>query len=861
MLRFRSRIQQKILLLLLSMSLPPLVLVGWLGLTELSRARDTAVEEGTSALRTQAESTLALRVREKAHLYDVSLAGVQQQVESIAAYATGLYGGPQPTPDATRVWIAPAPSAELLARYASQVAYSQRLIPLLHAAVSHNPLMSIGYIGLEQGGVIAFSNDAMIDTLMTATPFDPRERPWYTKARAAKATVWTDAYIDANSGVLITTCATPLYDRQGNLIGVVAFDLLLKTIQQDLLTVDIGESGYAFMLNTVGNVIVQPDMAAAEAHADDPFRTGNLLTSPSENLRGLVQHMLNRQSGVETIGAADQPTYIAYAPITTVGWSVGMVIPANEIIEPALATGQRIAESQDHLRSQVVILLVLIAAIIGVGSLLLSLSFTRQIRIIQRGVQAVADGHLDQRLPRTGKDEIGQLVDAFNRMTDVFQEKVDELEQNARRLAMLNSVSNELKGILDLPHLLRAIPNVVCERFGFDRAALYLVDGEQMRVVGASFGAGNEDQASHFIEVANADPLRVDGETVESDVVRSGKAVIVDDPWHHPQVEPRTQAASASHSYVQVPIIGRDERVIGLLSADFHLRQRAIQPQDASQLLMFANMVGLTIQNVQLYTELERRVTRRTEELRAALDHAQLADRRKSDFLAGISHELRTPLNAIIGFSTVLIDDIEGPLTPAQREDAQSINRNGRFLLHLINELLDLSRIEAGHLDLDLGRVDLRLLVGEVADTMQALLREGRVSLNHSTPSDLPLIYADANRVRQILLNLLSNAVKFTERGTITVSATTRDQMSASGAVVPYVVVSVRDTGIGIPADRQRDIFDEFVQILGRRSRQRGTGLGLAIVRRLVEAHQGQIWVESVINEGSTFIFTMPVAG
>jgi two-component system sensor histidine kinase/response regulator len=860
MLRFRSSIQQKILLLLLSLSLPPLLLVGWLGLTGLSRARDTAVDEGTSALQSQAEATLELRAREKAHLYDVSLTSIQQQVESIASYAAGIYADPQPAPGAARVWVAPAPSPALLTTYASQVAYAQRLIPLLQAAVGHNPLVSIGYIGLEQGGVIAFDDDAVIDKLAEIQPFDPRERPWYTQAREKRATIWTDAYVDANTGALATTCATPLYDRQGKLIGVVAFDLLLSTIQQDLLTVDIGQNGYAFMLNTLGDVIVRPDMTAANAPWNEPFRTENLLKSSSERLRTLTQSMLNRQSGVEQMSYNGQPTYIAYAPITTAGWSVGMVIPADDIIQPALATGQRIGESQDRLRKQLVILLGLIAAIIGLASLLLSLSFTRPIRALQRGVRAVAGGRLDQRLPHAGQDEIGQLVDAFNAMTDALQEKVAELESNARQLAMLNTVSNELKGILDLPQLLGAIPDTICGRFGFDRAALYLVEGERLRVVSASFGLGNERQAHYFIEVANADPLRVDGGTVEADVVRSGKAVIVDDPWHHPRVDPRKQAASGGHSYVQVPIIGRDDRVIGLVSADYHLRQRSIQPQDASQLLMFANMVGLTIQNVQLYTDLERQVARRTEELRAALDRAQLADRRKSDFLAGISHELRTPLNAIIGFSTVLLDDIDGPMTSTQREDVQSINRNGRFLLHLINELLDLSRIEAGHLELDLGQVDLHQIASEVVDTVQALLRERGVALNHTFPTDLPQVQADADRVRQILLNLLSNAVKFTERGTITVSATTLDKLSERGTVQPYVVVSVRDTGIGIPADRQRDIFEEFVQIHGRRSRQRGTGLGLAIVRRLVEAHHGRIWVESVTNEGSTFNFTLPVA-
>ncbi|MBX0326085.1 HAMP domain-containing protein [Oscillochloris sp. ZM17-4] len=859
MLRFHSSIQQRILLLLLGLSLPPLLLVGWLGLTGLSRARETAVDAGISSLQRQAESTLAQRAHEKAQLYDASLRGVQQQVESVAGYAEGLAGDPTPAPGGARVWVAPAPSPALLARYAPQVAYTQRIISLLQAVVSRNPLVSIGYVALEQGGVIAFDKDEVIDKLLEIQPFDPRQRPWYMQASAAGATVWTDAYVDANTGALATTCATPIYDAQGGLIGVVAFDLLLSTIQQDLLTVDIGENGYAFMLNTVGDVIVRPDLSAENARWNEPFRSENLLDSPSENLRALAQSMIDRNVGIEQMDYNGQPTYIAYEPIPSAGWSVGLVIPADNIIQPALDTGQIIGDSQDALRTQLIILLVLIAAIIAFASVLLSHSFTRPIRALQQGVRAVAGGQLDQRLPRAGQDEIGELVDAFNVMTGALQEKVAELEANASQLATLNIVSNELKGILDLPELLGAIPDTVCARFGFDRTALYLVEGNLLKVVGASFGPGNALQASYFMEVANASPLRLDGGTVEADVVRSGKAVIVDDPWNHPRVEPRKQAASASHSYVQVPIVGRDDRVIGLLSADYHLSQRSIQPQDASQLLMFANMVGLTIQNVQLYTDLERQVAQRTEELRAALDRAQLADRRKSDFLTGISHELRTPLNAIIGFSTVLIDDLDGPLTPIQREDAQSINRNGRFLLHLINELLDLSRIEAGHLDLDLGRVDLRAVVGEVVDTVQALLRDREVSLNHTLPVDLPPVRADADRVRQIMLNLLSNAVKFTERGTITVSATTLDELSEAGEVLPYVIISVRDTGIGIPADRQRDIFEEFVQIHGRQSRRRGTGLGLAIVRKLVEAHHGRIWVESALSEGSTFSFTLPI--
>jgi two-component system sensor histidine kinase/response regulator len=271
-------------------------------------------------------------------------------------------------------------------------------------------------------------------------------------------------------------------------------------------------------------------------------------------------------------------------------------------------------------------------------------------------------------------------------------------------------------------------------------------------------------------------------------------------------------------------------------------------------------MAGLTVENARLYTDLERQVAARTEELRAALAKAQLADQRKSDFLASVSHELRTPLNAIIGFSTVLIDDLDGPLTPAQREDVQSINRNGRFLLHLINDLLDLAKIEAGHLNLELGAVDLREVVLDVADTVQALIRQRRLMLHNALPAGLPLVRADADRVRQILLNLLANAVKFTEQGTITVSAVVLDELDADGRIGQSIALSVTDTGIGIAPDRHEAIFEEFVQVHDRRLPVRGTGLGLAIVRKLVHAQHGRIWVESTPGQGSTFTFTLPVA-
>lgn len=859
-MRFRTSIQQKILLLLLGLALPPLLLVGWLGLTGLAAARDTAVREGTSALQQSAEQALLQRAEDKARLYDMALASIQQQVWSIGQYAAVRYRSGAHPPTADRVWVPPAPSPERLAANADGVAFVQQLIPVLQASVAANSLVNIGYIALAEGGVIAFNDDAVIDALLAIQPFDPRTRPWYRAAVTAGRPVWTDTYVDANTGLLATTAAAPIYDDQGQLIGVVAFDLLLKTIQEDLLTLDLGPGGYALLVNERGDVIVRPDMEAPNARWDQPFRTESLLAASGPQLRAAVAAMTSRRAGLARIEDDGVPAYFAYAPIATPGWSVALVVPAADIVQPALATGQRIGESQEQLQRQLIVLLSVMAATISVLGFLLAHSFSRRIRGVQAGVQALTGGRLGQRLPAAGSDEIGQLVDAFNVMSDALREQVLELERHAEQLAALNAVSNELKGMLNLPQLLRAIPELVVTRFGFDQAMLYLVEGRRLRAVAAAGGPGDEAQAARRLAAAHRHPPSLDEQSIAADVVRSSKAIIVTAPAEQPDDEPRAQIAAPGQPSVQVPICGRQGRVIGLLAADCQRSGRPITAQDAGRLLMFASMVGLSIQNVHLYRDLERQVAERTEALRAALARIQLADRRKSDFLASVSHELRTPLNAIIGFSNVLLDDLDGPLTAVQREDVRSINRNGRFLLHMINELLDLARIEAGHLRLELAPLDLQQLIVETMDTVQGIVRSHDILLRHKLTPDLPPVYADADRVRQVLLNLLSNAVKFTEHGTITVSASLVDELTAQGQIGQFVAVRVADTGIGIPQELQSQVFEEFVQLHGRRSRERGTGLGLAIARKLVEAQQGRIWFESTPGRGSVFSFTLPVA-
>ena len=299
------------------------------------------------------------------------------------------------------------------------------------------------------------------------------------------------------------------------------------------------------------------------------------------------------------------------------------------------------------------------------------------------------------------------------------------------------------------------------------------------------------------------------------------------------------QQAFGHRTTLAVPLL-REGKAFGAIL----LRRKEVRPFTDKQIELvktFADQATIAIENVRLFSETQQK----SRELEVANQH-------KSEFLANMSHELRTPLNAIIGFSEALDERYFGELNDKQDEYVKDIHGSGKHLLSLINDILDLSKIEAGRMELDLSEFDVPAALDNSLTLVKERAQRHGVRLNLDAAPDLGAIQADERKFKQIMLNLLSNAVKFTpEGGSVSIGA-----RRYNGTLE----VSVKDTGVGIALDDQEIIFEEFRQVGRDYTRKaEGTGLGLALTKRFIDLHGGTLRVESTPGEGSTFTFTIPV--
>ena len=414
-------------------------------------------------------------------------------------------------------------------------------------------------------------------------------------------------------------------------------------------------------------------------------------------------------------------------------------------------------------------------------------------------------------------------------------EQTKEAERTLKRqndyMTAAAEVGRLVTETLDMDILFRRAVNLLCEHFGYYHASIFINEEAGLNtVVRESTGeAGREmKEREHALEVGS--------QSVVGNATGKGIAFVVNDvhdnPDHRPNpLLPETRAEAA------IPLkIGR--RIIGALDLQ-STEVDAFTEEDVAVLQILADQFATAIDNARSYKLAQDAFTEMRE-----------LDKLKSQFLANMSHELRTPLNSIIGFSRVILKGIDGPVTDLQQQDLTAIYNSGQHLLGLINDILDLSKIEAGKMELTFDEVDITKLIKSVMSTVIGLIKDKPVRLVEDIAEDLPIVRADSMRVRQILINLFSNASKFTEEGTITVKAE-RDGN--------FVRIGITDSGPGISEEDQEKLFKAFSQVDASATRATGgTGLGLSICRELVNMHEGIIDVESEVGKGSTFFFTLP---
>ena len=323
----------------------------------------------------------------------------------------------------------------------------------------------------------------------------------------------------------------------------------------------------------------------------------------------------------------------------------------------------------------------------------------------------------------------------------------------------------------------------------------------------------------------------------------SKNAIAINNTGKSEHADSKYYEFSQLESYIAANISVRGEKFGTVNFSSRHPRENAFTDTDKDLVNLIGSWVGLT---------LERQMGQK--ELYEAKENAETANKTKSAFLANMSHELRTPLNAIIGYSELMIEDLAEATNEEQLTDLKNISSSGHHLLNLINDILDISKVEAGKMELSLQKTDIGELIGEMIDIFRPGLQKSHDALIVNNIEELGFAMADPTRLKQALMNLFSNAVKFTQNGTITINAEHRVYENKT-----WIAIQIIDTGIGIPEDEIDKLFQPFQQsTTGAETKYGGTGLGLAISRRICRLMGGDITAESVEGQGSTFTLWLP---
>jgi signal transduction histidine kinase/CheY-like chemotaxis protein/HAMP domain-containing protein len=475
---------------------------------------------------------------------------------------------------------------------------------------------------------------------------------------------------------------------------------------------------------------------------------------------------------------------------------------------------------------------------------------TGAIKRLTEKAEEIAAGRRSGRVEIDSRDEIGRLANSFNEMAASLEVHESALQRKVVETETLYEISQEITAQVALEPTLRLIVERARDLLQAEVSLLALRQGESDTF---AFEAYSGTTAEALLAVR----FRA-GEGLSGRAVMTGTPMMANDYLHDYPDSPFSRAIAevGVRSVVTVPLKARG-KVIGVLIVTSRVPHK-FREADQQLLSALADHAAIAIENAKLYEQvrqyaeaLEAKVESRTRELQETNRRLEDASRHKSEFLANMSHELRTPMNAIMGFTRLVMRRGKALLPTREYENLGKILISAEHLLALINDILDLSKIEAGRMEVHSSSVDLEPLVDLCLRTVEPLVRSERLRLVKAIEPGLPPLSTDQDKLKQVLINLLSNAVKFTEEGTVTVEAHRRGREMA---------IAIADTGIGIPADKLELIFEEFRQVDSSTTRKySGTGLGLSISRHLARLLGGDITVHSAVGVGSTFTVVLPL--
>jgi len=500
-------------------------------------------------------------------------------------------------------------------------------------------------------------------------------------------------------------------------------------------------------------------------------------------------------------------------------------------------------------------LLTLIIAAIWLTSIFITRRYiSSPLLKLQESASLIARGDLDTFVDKSSSDEIGILAQHLDGMrgsikqlfeelseskikleeySRTLEEKVEirtkELERSVEELKALGEISKAVSSTLDLEKVLTSIVRHAVQLSNTDTGTIYEFDeGNQTFVPMINFGMSTE-----IIKLLKDLKLRVGDQTVIGQAALNRAPEQVPDIMKVPNYPLPSILNEDFRALLALPLLRKDRLIGGLI-----VRRKEpgkFPAPDVEMLQTFAAQSVVAIHNAQLFREIEEK----SQEL-------EIANKHKSEFLANMSHELRTPLNAILGFTELIIDNIYGDVPGKIQEVLGRVETNGRHLLSLINDVLDLSKIEAGRLKLSLNDYSMQGVIEAAVTSVEALAMEKQLDLKINIREDLAKGKGDEQRISQVILNLLGNAIKFTDQGEVKVEAKILNG---------DYLVSISDTGTGLTAEDQQKIFEEFRQADGSSTRKKGgTGLGLSISKKIVEMHKGSIGVESTLLRRSRSI-------